>query len=104
MDAKQNGAALTAEEVERFVWDGSVYLPEAFPRALAGECRAFLWRETGLDPDDPATWTKPLIRLHGYGGDLFNAAANTPVLRAAFDQLVSWLSVIGSVAGVLVAS
>jgi hypothetical protein len=94
MDAKQNGAVLTAEEVERFVRDGFVYLPEAFPRALADECRAFLWRETGLDPDDPATWTKPVIRLDGYGGDLFNAAVNTPVLHEAFDQLVGtgrWL-------------
>jgi hypothetical protein len=33
---------LTAEEVEPFVTDGFVYLPGAFPRALADECRAFL--------------------------------------------------------------
>ena len=79
MDAKQNGCVLTAEEVERFVRDGFVYLPEAFPRALADECRAFLWRETGLDPDDPATWTRPLIRLRGYGGVLFNLPLSPPV-------------------------
>ena len=79
---------LTAEEVERFVSDGFVYLPGAFPRALADECRAFLWREAGVDPDDPATWTKPVIRLPGYGGELFNAAASTPALHEAFDQLV----------------
>lgn len=85
---------LTAHEVERFISDGFVYVPGAFPRALADECRAFLWRETGLDPADPATWTRPLIRLAGYGGDLFNAAANTPALHEAFDQLVGvgrWL-------------
>jgi hypothetical protein len=85
---------LTAEDVERFVGDGFVYLPEAFPRPLADECRAFLWRETGLDPDDPGTWTRPVIRLPGYGGELFNAAANTPALHEAFDQLVGagrWL-------------
>jgi hypothetical protein len=87
-DAKQDGGVLTAEEVERFVRDGFVYLPEAFPRALADECRAFLWQKTGLDPDDPATWTRPVIRLAGYGGELFNAAANTPALHEAFDQLV----------------
>jgi len=45
-------------------------------------------RETGLDPADPATWARPLIRLAGYGGDLFNAAANTPALHEAFGQLV----------------
>ena len=54
---------LTAPEVERFISDGFVYLPEAFPRALADECRGFLWRETGLD-------------------------VNTPALHEAFDQLV----------------
>lgn len=85
---KQNGGVLSADEVERFVSDGFVYLPEAFPRALADDCRAFLWRETGVDPDDPATWTRPVIRLNGYGGELFNAAANTPALHEAFDQLV----------------
>jgi hypothetical protein len=68
---------LSAEEVERFISDGFVYLPGAFPRALADECRAFLWRETGVDPEDPSTWTKPVIRLPGYGGEMFNRAANT---------------------------
>jgi hypothetical protein len=47
MDAKRNGAVLTVEEVERFVRDGFVYLPEAFPRALADACRAFLWASRG---------------------------------------------------------
>jgi hypothetical protein len=79
---------LTAQEVERFITDGFVCLPEAFPRALAGECRAFLWRETGLDPADPATWTRAVVRLDGYGGGLFSAAASTPPLHEAFDQLV----------------
>lgn len=41
-----------------------------------------------LDPHDRATWTKPVIRLPGYGGGPFQEAANTPVLHAAFDQLV----------------
>jgi hypothetical protein len=79
---------LTAQEVEQFISDGFIYVPGAFPRALADECRVFLWRETGLDPGDPATWTMPVIRLAGYGGDLFSAAANTPALHEAFDQLV----------------
>ena len=79
---------LTAEEVERFVADGFVRIPEAFPRALADEGRAFLWRETGLDPEDPGTWTQPVIRLPGYGGEPFRRAATTPRLHEAFDQLV----------------
>ncbi|MFI9269840.1 phytanoyl-CoA dioxygenase family protein [Kitasatospora sp. NPDC052896] len=79
---------LTADEIERFVTDGFVRLPEAFPRALAEECRAFLWRETGLDPDDPTTWTQPVIRLDGYGDEPFQRAATTARLHGAFDQLV----------------
>lgn len=67
--------------------DGFVHLPEAFPRSLADECRAFLWRATGLDPDDPTTWTKPVIRLDGYGHGPFQRAATTPRLHSAFDQL-----------------
>jgi hypothetical protein len=79
---------LTPQEVERFVADGFVCLPEAFPRTLAHECRAFLWRETDLDPDDPASWTQPVIRLSGYGSEPFRRAATTPRLHEAFDQLV----------------
>jgi Phytanoyl-CoA dioxygenase (PhyH) len=79
---------LTGEQVEGFIRDGFVYLPGAFPRSLADECRAFLWRETGLDADDPAGWTRPVIRLGGYGGPLFRAAANTEALTSAFDALV----------------
>ena len=89
--------AFTADQ---FITDGFVYLPGAFPRALADECRAFLWRACAsaarasarggraLDPDDPATWTRPVIRLDGYGDPPFRQAANTPALVSAFDQLV----------------
>ena len=79
---------LTTDETERFVTDGFVHLPEAFPRSVAEECRAFLWRETGLDPDDPATWRQPVIRLGGYTDEPFQRAATTPRLHQAFDQLV----------------
>ena len=58
------------------------------PADLADECRAMLWRDAGVDPDDPATWTKPVIRLGMYGQPPFRAAANTPLLQFAYDQLV----------------
>ena len=73
---------------ERFIADGFVRLDEAFPRAIADAARALLWRDTGCDPDDPATWTRPVIRLGGYSAPPFLAAANTPRLRAAYDALV----------------
>jgi hypothetical protein len=78
---------LTPEQVERFVVDGFVHVEGAFPRDVADACRALLWAETGCDPDDPTTWTRPVVRIDGMGGGPFAAAANTPRLHAAFDQL-----------------
>lgn len=81
-------------DTERFIRDGFVRLDTAFPRHLADEGRAMLWRDTGCDPSDPSTWTRPVIRLGHYAQPAFQRAANTPVLRAAFDQLVGegrWL-------------
>ncbi|WP_107057259.1 phytanoyl-CoA dioxygenase family protein [Streptomyces sp. NRRL WC-3742] len=89
---------LTPDQIDRFVSDGFVHLEEAFPRSLADECRAFLWRETGCDPDDPATWTEPVVRLWGYAEAPFQRAATTERLHGAFDQLVGpgrWLPRLG---------
>ncbi|WP_433237928.1 phytanoyl-CoA dioxygenase family protein [Actinomadura nitritigenes] len=72
---------------DAFIADGFVRVAQAFPRDLAAECRAILWRDTGCDPDDPSTWTRPVIRLGGYGQPPFKAAANTPRLHAAYDAL-----------------
>jgi hypothetical protein len=86
--------SLGAAQVRRFVEDGFVRLAHAFPRALADEGRAILWRDTGCDPHDPDTWTRPVIRLGDYAQAPFRAAVNTPVLHAAFDRLVGpggWL-------------
>jgi hypothetical protein len=80
--------ALSAAQIEQFIQDGFVRIDEAFPRHLADEARAILWRDLPCDPDDPTTWTRPVIRLGGYGDESFRLAANTPVLHAAFDQLV----------------
>lgn len=80
--------ALTAAQIESFITDGFVRIDNAFSRDLADEGRAILWRDTGCDPDDPATWTKPVIRLGGYADLPFREAANTPILHAAYDQLV----------------
>ena len=80
--------SLSTDEIEGFIGDGFVRLDEAFPAALAEECRAILWRDTGLSPSDPATWTQPVVRLGMYDQPCFAQAANTPGLHQAFDQLV----------------
>lgn len=81
-------ATMDSKQILRFVDDGFVRIDRAFSRALADECRAILWRDTGCDPNDSSTWTRPVVRLGDYDQAPFVQAANTPVLHAAFDQLV----------------
>lgn len=75
---------LAAELVER----GFVKVAQAFPEQLADECRDLLWKDTGCDPDDPATWTAPVIRLGEHAEEPFRQAANTERLHEALDTLV----------------
>ena len=85
---------LDAAPIAHFVECGFVRLDDAFPPALAEEARAILWRDLGCDPHEPSSWTRPVIRLGMYTDAPFVAAANTPLLHGAFDQLVGagrWL-------------
>jgi hypothetical protein len=79
---------LTASQVQQFIADGFLRIDDAFPRELADQGREILWRDTGCDPADRATWTKPVIRLGDYPQEPFAKAANQPGLLEAFDQLV----------------
>src|SRR5215469_13012529 len=79
---------LTQEQREQFVREGFVKLDHAFPTELAAQARSILWRETGCDPDDRTTWTRPVVRVGDCSQEPFRRAANTPVLHAAFDALV----------------
>lgn len=89
--------ALDAAQIRQFIEAGFVRLDDAFPRALADAARDHLWRGLLHNSDctrDPATWTRPVIRLGDYAQEPFRLAVNTPRLHAAFDQLVgvgSWL-------------
>lgn len=81
-------------QITHFIERGFVRLDHAFSPVLAEEARAILWRDLGCDPGDPSSWTKPVIRLGMYTDAPFVAAANTPRLHGAFDQLVGagrWL-------------
>jgi hypothetical protein len=79
---------LTSTEITAFIEQGFVRIEEAFSRTLAEEARTILWRDTGCRPEDPSTWTKPVVRLGFYSHSPFVAAANTATLSRAFDQLV----------------
>lgn len=80
--------ALSDAQIDRFVQDGFLRIEHAFPAEIAAQVRAVLWKDTGCDPDDASTWTRPVIRLGMYTQPPFVQAANTPLLHGAFDQLV----------------
>ncbi len=84
----QQPPALTNHQREQFVLDGFVCVENAFSSTLASAARAILWRETGCDPHEPATWASPVIRIGDCAQEPFQQAANTPVLHTAFDELV----------------
>jgi hypothetical protein len=85
---------MTKKLIEQFIEDGFVRIDNAFTKELAAAGREILWKDTGCDPDNPTTWTKPVIRLGDYPQPPFREAANMPILYEAFDSLVGkgrWL-------------
>lgn len=86
--------ALSAAEVDSFIRDGFVRLNRAFSRKTAEQARSILWRATGCDPENPSTWTRPVIRLGQFDQAPFREAADSPILHRAWDRLVGpgrWL-------------
>jgi hypothetical protein len=73
---------------EDFIRNGFVKVEGAFSSELAGAARDLLWAQVDEAPDDPSTWTRPVVRLGYLEGGPFEAAANTPRLHAAYDMLV----------------
>lgn len=94
MTSDTQSPGLTPAQIDAFITQGFVRIDNAFPRTLAEQAAAILWHDAGVDPDDPASWQAPVIRLGQYAQPMFREAANTPLLRAAYDQLVGpgrWL-------------
>ena len=79
---------LNSIQIKEFIKKGFVRIDNAFPAEIAAEVRSILWKDLDADPSDPSTWTKPVIRLGMYSQPPFIQSANTPILHAAFDQLV----------------
>lgn len=85
---------LNKAQIDDFIHKGFVRIDHAFDASLAAAAREILWKDMGCDPKDPASWTKPVVWLGMYSQPPFVAAANTPLLHAAFDQLAgegNWL-------------
>ena len=83
-----NRDVLTLAQREQFVREGFVRIDDAFSTEVAAEARAILWRDTGCDPQDRSTWTRPVVRLFDCPEEPFRKAANTARLHSAFDALV----------------
>jgi hypothetical protein len=94
-DSLEASCGLGEGQIEQFIRDGFVRIDAAFSTETAAMALELLWRDTGCDPNDRSTWTKPVIRLWDYPREPFRQLANTPVLHAAYDALVGkgrWLA------------
>lgn len=94
MDAAGGRPDLTPADQEQFIEQGFLRVDAAFSPETAAEGRAILWRDTGCDPHHPSTWTRPVVRLGAYSDPPFQRALESPLLKAAFDQLIGpdrWL-------------
>ena len=76
---------LSDAQIRQFIDDGFVRVDEAFPSQLADACRAILWRDLPCDPDEPKTWTRPVIRLGWY-----ECARKICLARTANCQIVTF--------------
>jgi hypothetical protein len=57
------GNVLSDDEVDRFVEEGFVHLEHVVPTEVVTVGGKVLWADMGLSPDDPTTWTQPVVRL-----------------------------------------
>ncbi len=75
--------------VEPFVRDGYGKVESLVPRAIADEARALLWQRIGLSPDDPSTWTRPVIWTADQTGEgPFGHIIHSDVLTNALDTVI----------------
>ncbi len=87
--------SLSAAQIDQFVERGFVRIERAFSPTLAADVCSLLWRQAHCRPDDPATWTRPVVRLPDCSAASAVQALNTPVLRQAYEQLVgegAWIA------------
>lgn len=85
---------LSQAQVESFIEQGFIRLDGAFSRELARQGRDELWAAARLSPDEPETWTQPVVRVGWMSSPPFIDAGNTPRLHQAYDALVGegrWL-------------
>jgi hypothetical protein len=81
---------LTAAEVDSFTEHGFVAVRGAVPEDVTAACRTVIWAELGGQgvTEDPATWTRPVVRIPCPEGGPFVDTGTQPVVWEACDQLI----------------
>jgi hypothetical protein len=82
---------LHPDEISHFVADGYVAVRSAIPPDVTRACQDIIWAELaphGVLRDDPATWTRPVLRINTPGGAPFATAGTTRLVGEACDQLL----------------
>ncbi len=92
---KTETSGLTQRQVQSFIDDGFIKIESAFSSEIARQCRNELWSDINLSPDNPESWTNPVVRVGLKSSPPFIDAANTPQLHIAYDALAGrdrWLA------------
>src|SRR5437899_5071231 len=77
--------------VDDFVAKGFIAVRGAVGPQIVRECVALIenaLRARGVEPRDPLTWTKPVVRFACPEGPAFAAAGTSPALYEVYDQLL----------------
>ncbi|MCV7365340.1 phytanoyl-CoA dioxygenase family protein [Mycolicibacterium neworleansense] len=74
--------------VDAFRRDGLVKIEQAVPAEIADAARDLLWTQIGLSPDEPASWTGPVVWAADLtGAGPFGQLAHSAALADALDQI-----------------
>ena len=75
-------------DIDAFQRDGFVKVEQAVPTEIADAARNLLWRQIGLSPDEPKSWTQPVAWAADMtGSGPFGASAGSAVPSGALDSL-----------------
>ena len=77
-------------DVDSFIRDGYVAVRGAVDAGTVAACQELIWRAMegrGVRRADPASWP-PLLRIDDLAGAPFAAAGGSPLLTAAYDELI----------------
>lgn len=83
------------QQITQFIADGYLRIDNAFSKDAAARARDLLWQQLDVNPNQPESWTQPVVRLGMQIDPDIVATANTPQLYAAYDALVGkgrWVS------------